>query len=209
MAVTTNYGWSTPDNTAYVKDGASAIRTLGSSVDTTLNSVTGGKNVGHVLLNTTTVTSAATTTISNVFTSAYQNYKIEWVGVTSAALGAQNLFINMVASGTPAAAATWIDLHLFTFDSTGPTRNFSAGAIPRAAITGNTISAFTINLSNPFAAANTVYTTLNYERSTVDAGMGNGGGNQNNTVSYDGVQFTTSGGGSLTGTFRIYGLRNS
>lgn len=35
MATTTNYGWTTPDDTALVKDGASAIRTLGSSVDTT------------------------------------------------------------------------------------------------------------------------------------------------------------------------------
>ena len=38
MATTTNFGWTTPDNTAYVKDGASAIRTLGSSIDTTLGS---------------------------------------------------------------------------------------------------------------------------------------------------------------------------
>lgn len=36
MATTTNYGWTTPDDTALVKDGASAIRTLGSSIDTTL-----------------------------------------------------------------------------------------------------------------------------------------------------------------------------
>jgi hypothetical protein len=36
MATTTNYGWTTPDNTDLVKDGASAIRTLGSSIDTTL-----------------------------------------------------------------------------------------------------------------------------------------------------------------------------
>jgi hypothetical protein len=36
MATTTNYGWTTPDNTAYVKDGASAIRSLGSSIDTSL-----------------------------------------------------------------------------------------------------------------------------------------------------------------------------
>jgi hypothetical protein len=35
MATTTNYGWDTPDDTDLVKDGASAIRTLGSSVDTT------------------------------------------------------------------------------------------------------------------------------------------------------------------------------
>lgn len=36
MATTTNYGWTTPDDTDLVKDGASAIRTLGSSIDTTL-----------------------------------------------------------------------------------------------------------------------------------------------------------------------------
>jgi len=36
MATTTNYSWVTPDDTSLVKDGASAIRTLGSSVDTTV-----------------------------------------------------------------------------------------------------------------------------------------------------------------------------
>jgi hypothetical protein len=36
MATTTNYGWSTPDDTALVKDGASAIRSLGSAIDSTV-----------------------------------------------------------------------------------------------------------------------------------------------------------------------------
>ena len=36
MATTTNYGWTTPDNTDLVKDGALAIRTLGSAIDTTV-----------------------------------------------------------------------------------------------------------------------------------------------------------------------------
>jgi hypothetical protein len=36
MATTTNFGWITPDNTALVKDGALAIRTLGSSADSTV-----------------------------------------------------------------------------------------------------------------------------------------------------------------------------
>ena len=34
MATTTNYSWTTPDDTYLVKDGASAIRTLGSAIDT-------------------------------------------------------------------------------------------------------------------------------------------------------------------------------
>ena len=36
MATTTNYSWVTPDDTSLVKDGAAAIRTLGSSIDSTL-----------------------------------------------------------------------------------------------------------------------------------------------------------------------------
>jgi hypothetical protein len=36
MATTTNYAWETPDDTDLVKDGASAIRTLGSSIDSTV-----------------------------------------------------------------------------------------------------------------------------------------------------------------------------
>lgn len=35
MATTTNYSWSTPDDTALVKDGAAAIRSLGTAIDTT------------------------------------------------------------------------------------------------------------------------------------------------------------------------------
>jgi hypothetical protein len=36
MPTTTNYGWTTPADTDLVKDGAAAIRTLGSSIDTTV-----------------------------------------------------------------------------------------------------------------------------------------------------------------------------
>ena len=42
MATTTNFGWTTPDNTGYVKDGALAIRTLGSAIDTSLVDLKGG-----------------------------------------------------------------------------------------------------------------------------------------------------------------------
>lgn len=36
MATTTNYSWTTPDDTDLVKDGASAIRSLGTAIDTTV-----------------------------------------------------------------------------------------------------------------------------------------------------------------------------
>lgn len=40
MATTTNFGWTTPDDTDLVKNGASAIRSLGSSIDSSLAQLT-------------------------------------------------------------------------------------------------------------------------------------------------------------------------
>lgn len=51
MANTTNFGWETPDDTDLVKDGAAAIRTLGSAIDTSLVDLKGG-TTGQVLSKT-------------------------------------------------------------------------------------------------------------------------------------------------------------
>lgn len=51
MATTTNFGWTTPDDTGLVKDGASAIRTLGSAIDTSMAELKGG-TTGQVLSKT-------------------------------------------------------------------------------------------------------------------------------------------------------------
>jgi hypothetical protein len=42
MATTTNFSWATPDDSANVKDGASAIRSLGTAIDTSLVDLKGG-----------------------------------------------------------------------------------------------------------------------------------------------------------------------
>lgn len=48
MATTTNYGWTTPDDTALVKDGASAIRSLGTAVDTTTKNLNPSTTLGDI-----------------------------------------------------------------------------------------------------------------------------------------------------------------
>lgn len=48
MATTTNYGWETPDDTDLVKDGAAAIRTLGSSIDTTTKNLNPETTTGDI-----------------------------------------------------------------------------------------------------------------------------------------------------------------
>jgi hypothetical protein len=54
MATTTNYGWTTPDDTALVKDGASAIRTLGTSVDTTTKNLNPETTLGDISFRSST-----------------------------------------------------------------------------------------------------------------------------------------------------------
>ena len=54
MANTTNYGWTTPEDTALVKDGASAIRTLGSSVDTTTKNLNPETTLGDIAYRSST-----------------------------------------------------------------------------------------------------------------------------------------------------------
>ena len=39
MATSTTYGWTEPDDSDYLKEGAEAIRTLGNAIDTTVNKI--------------------------------------------------------------------------------------------------------------------------------------------------------------------------
>lgn len=48
MATTTNYSWTTPDDTSLVKDGAAAIRSLGSAIDTTTKALNPSTTLGDI-----------------------------------------------------------------------------------------------------------------------------------------------------------------
>ena len=77
MATTSNYGWTTPDDSSLVKDGAAAIRSLGSAIDTSMNTALGTKKAGLVLLNTTSFSAVASQSLpANTFTSTYSHYKL-------------------------------------------------------------------------------------------------------------------------------------
>lgn len=78
MATTTNFGWTTPDDTALVKDGASAIRTLGSSIDTSMAGLKGG-TTGQVLSKTSN-TDMAFTWVAQDDSNAIQNALVDAKG---------------------------------------------------------------------------------------------------------------------------------
>jgi hypothetical protein len=63
MATTTYFGWTTPDNTDLVKDGAAAIRSLGSAIDSSMQYLEGG-TTGQILSKTSN-TDMAFTWINN------------------------------------------------------------------------------------------------------------------------------------------------
>lgn len=50
MATSPNYGWSEPDDTSFVKNGALAMRTLGNAIDSTVFSVQSSVNDLQILL---------------------------------------------------------------------------------------------------------------------------------------------------------------
>lgn len=67
MATTTNYAWTTPDDSALLGQGAAAIRTALSAVDTTLG---GQKNIKQIVTGTyaLAVTSSTTTPVATNLT---------------------------------------------------------------------------------------------------------------------------------------------
>jgi hypothetical protein len=58
MATTTNYSFPTPDDTDLVKDGASAIRSFGTAVDTQIKNLNPGTTAGDIDYYTTSSTKA-------------------------------------------------------------------------------------------------------------------------------------------------------
>jgi hypothetical protein len=64
MPTTTNFGWTTPADTDLVKDGASAIRTLGSNIDTSLVDLKGGTSGQYLTKNSNTDLDYAWVTLS-------------------------------------------------------------------------------------------------------------------------------------------------
>jgi len=88
MAITTNYGWTTPDDTALVKDGAAAIRTLGSSVDTTVKALNPGTTAGDLDYYTAATTKAriAKGTAGQVFTMNSGATAPEWQTISTSSM---------------------------------------------------------------------------------------------------------------------------
>jgi hypothetical protein len=130
MASTTNFNWSTPDDTSLVKDGAAAIRTLGQSIDTSMAELKGG-TTGQVLSKTSNTDMDFTWVAqddSNAIQNAIVDAKGDLIAATAndtparLAVGANNLFLR--ANSSAATGLEWAG----TYTAYTPTfTNFTLG----------------------------------------------------------------------------------
>jgi hypothetical protein len=231
MATTTNFGWTTPDNTALVKDGASAIRTLGSSIDTSFVDLKGG-TTGQVLKKTSAtdldfewgtassgLTLVSTTSFSAVssvslpadtFTTTYDDYRVI-LKLTATSVDNQVVYLKLRASGTDSSASYyWNRYGTFTGNGTpGGTvaANNSAGIwLQSTYSTAFFPTIGRIDLFQPKLATKTaMLISTSHNSGGGDAAVFDGGGFHNAATAYDAASFYITS-GTISGSIIVYGM---
>jgi hypothetical protein len=142
MATSPNYGWSEPDNTSLVKDGAQAMRTLGDAIDTSVWNVgygQAGKNKvinSDMTINQRNFTSTTTTAVQMVdrwrstFTQASgvaPTYSVEQFtpGTAPVAGYEAKQYLRVVSTNQSAAG----DRLLFTYNGIEDVRTFAGQTV--------------------------------------------------------------------------------
>jgi hypothetical protein len=181
MATTTNYGWVTPDDTALVKDGASAIRTLGTSVDTTTKALNPSTTLGDIEYRSSTANTNTRLGIGSdgqVLTVAG--------GVPSWAAAGGALALSTIASGSLTSGTTLTLSSLSSYDYlilvlNGITWGTGSSRITVLVNNDNT----GVYIEAGFAQiGNTIYTSRNLTTTSINTGFGQAQDNTNASNTY-------------------------
>jgi hypothetical protein len=211
MATTTpNYGWDVPTSTDYVKDGATAIETLGDDIDASMFAALGGNPAMGVLLNTTTFTSAASVNVNSVFSANYDNYRIQ-IDYTIAASSGTALNLRFRNAGVDNSTNSH-SYALMRLGFNGTTYNAQNTATSAVVLNNSyTVTNFVAaDISNPFKTRQKAIVGNVYGVDAASASQVGGSltGYATLTTAFDGFTlFVTA--SSITGTLRVYGYRNS
>jgi hypothetical protein len=200
MATTTpNFGWDVPTSTDYVKDGATAIETLGDDIDATLWTALGGAYPGLRLVKKQTIGSAVTSvTVTGAFSATYENYKIVVSGGVCSTAD-QELRIQLGASASMKNVFAYSSFAGGAFSQIGTTSSTTrySGCASTAQLSLN------MDLINPFLAKPTTYFSSGYWDSTL-AGFTNGV--ESTSTSFTSFILSVGGSSTLTGgTIYVYG----
>jgi hypothetical protein len=226
MATTTNYGWTTPDDTDLVKDGAAAIRTLGSSVDTSFVDLLGG-TTGQVLtkasgtdldfsfttldtgaltlVKTQTIgTTVSSVTVTDAFSATYENYLI----TVSGGIGSTNSDVSLKLGAT---ATGYYYFEIYGTYGSNTVNGFSgsnATSVRDFGIMSPNSLDCNARIFAPEAAKRTSWSS-NWSSSATGQTTGWNNGFVNDATQYTAFTLTPNTGTMTGGTIRVYGFKNS
>ena len=205
MGTTTNNGWTYPESTDLVKDGATAIQTLADDIDTTLG-VYAPSTSGLTLINTTSFSAVASQSVNSVFSATYTLYLIKY-NITAKSTGSVQ-GLRLRASSTDDTGSNYYrNSPYFRASSTTVSGGWAANSsMEFGQFSNNGIGSGTVELVNPFGAVKTIYlldtldtsTTTNQNTRSFTYGI------HNLTTQYDGFTIIT-GSGTIDGEVSVYG----
>jgi hypothetical protein len=198
---TTNYGFDIPQSTDLVKDGATAIATLGQDIDTAMNTALGTKKAGMVLLNTTSFSGVSSANIDNLFSATYRNYKIVLAG--KVASGDADITMKFRKAGSTTTDSNYIRQYLHSTGASVNSGLVTGQTFARIGNLGSTQSGVEVTLYSPFLSESTILlgsspTSTNTTSLRLEAGA------HTTTDSYDGIQVAPTS-STITGQISIYG----
>lgn len=169
--------------------------------------------IGLTHIKTVTMTAAASTDVTSVFSSTYQNYRVIINASTSYAPGGDPLKLNMLSGTTPLTASSYY-YAATGFNSTGSIATDAGNAVAYGVVgvasqSGVGKSCSSIDICNPNAGSD-------YISYTSQTGFWSGGvwfcrsysGLIAQNVAYDGFRISSPA-STFTGTIRVYGYLNS
>ena len=153
-----------------------------------------------------TVTGVSAITINNCFNSTFENYKM--VINAYITVGAQPLYAQMTANGTPNTSTSWYYGGTYITHSAGPTRAYSAATASAQLAEGNDISSLNdLTFAYPAQAKQTFVNSQWGSFGSTYNEIYSGSALHSVSTAFDGVKFTPNA-GTFTGTIRIYGYNN-
>jgi hypothetical protein len=211
MATTTNYSWSTPDDTALVKDGASAIRTLGSSVDTTLFTALGGTYPGLRLIKKQTIgTTVSSIAVTDVFSATYNNYLIQIDGQNASGVDAVQMQLRNSGGNLTDANYNFTGIERAALGAIVNRGSIAATSFrigTSASATAGVGFSIMVNVSSPFVSRWTMgYAEASAAEPTNGIIWNEAAWSYNTTTSTTGFNLFQAGGTTFTGgTIYVYG----
>jgi hypothetical protein len=237
MATTTNFGWETPDDTDLVKDGAAAIRTALGGVDTSFVDLKGGTtgqllskasntdldftwaaaptSGGMTLIATATPSAASTVS----FTSISTDYKMLEVVWDSAQVSNTTDYWSVRLNNDSGSNYSWNSANIKDNVSpsfgTATTTEFG-NSNSTAPFGGNATSAtetfknkgfIQIWNANQTSGRKTVFWRNWYRDDSSGWTLRDAGGYYFGTSAVSQIDFVRSGTSTMTGTFRLYGVK--